>query len=362
MDDAIIDQLYEAAVVPELWPKVLQQFLQLTGAKDAMVSNWHKGAVRAVSTTPEFQQMWWDVMERYPGPSNERTVQLFATKHAGFLVDTDVFAPETLHDVPIYRDFFIPRGYGSATATAIFVPTGDIFCLHLERSLAEGTFAPAIVKRLDAIRPHLARAGLISARLDAMRATTLAQALDTVALPAAVLGRGGRIVAANARLDAFEPAIVLDLPSRIVLTDPAADRLLVKALEALGNPRHNGAVQSIAIPAREQRPPVIVHLAPIRGAAHDVFARAHALLVATPVVPKDVPTSDVVQGLFDLTPSEAKLATLIAAGHRPVGAAAKLGVTQETARTTLKHVLAKTGLNRQADLVGLLTGAAFPGR
>jgi DNA-binding CsgD family transcriptional regulator len=100
-------------------------------------------------------------------------------------------------------------------------------------------------------------------------------------------------------------------------------------------------------------------LIPIKGAAHDVFASAVAILVATLVVPKDVPTANVVQGLFDLTPAEAKLATLVAAGYPPRDAAARLGVTEETARTTLKHVLAKTGLHRQADLVGLLRGASL---
>jgi DNA-binding CsgD family transcriptional regulator len=98
---------------------------------------------------------------------------------------------------------------------------------------------------------------------------------------------------------------------------------------------------------------------PICGAAHDIFTHAAAILVATPVVPQDVPSADVVQGLFDLTPSEAKLAALIAAGHPPREASLKLGVAEETARTTLKRVLAKTGLHRQADLVGLLRGASL---
>lgn len=108
---------------------------------------------------------------------------------------------------------------------------------------------------------------------------------------------------------------------------------------------------------RENQPPLILHLTPIRGVAHDIFSRAASILVVTPVVVKDVPTADVVQGLFDLTPAEARLAALIAAGHRPREAAAALGVMEETARSTLKRVMAKTGLHRQADLIGLLRGA-----
>jgi DNA-binding CsgD family transcriptional regulator len=98
----------------------------------------------------------------------------------------------------------------------------------------------------------------------------------------------------------------------------------------------------------------------VRGAAHDVFARARAVLIATPVVAREVPSAEVVQGLFDLTPAEARLAALIAAGDAPVPAAAKLGITPSTARSVLKRVFQKTGVSRQAELVGLLAGTALP--
>ena len=80
----------------------------------------------------------------------------------------------------------------------------------------------------------------------------------------------------------------------------------------------------------------------------------------TPVVRRDVPTADVIQGLFDLTPAEARLAGTIAAGSRPRDAAVQLGVTEESARTTLKRVFLKTGVYRQAELVALLSGAQVP--
>ena len=155
------------------------------------------------------------------------------------------------------------------------------------------------------------------------------------------------------------PHVVQDRPSRLALANVAADRLLAEAVSALDGPPHDVVVRSIPIPAGEQHPPVIVHLTPIRGAAHDIFSRAAAILVATPVVPREVPTADVVQGLFDLTPSEAKLASSIAAGHQLRRAAQQLGWTYETARTTLKRVMTKVGVERQADLLRLLTSGSL---
>ena len=134
------------------------------------------------------------------------------------------------------------------------------------------------------------------------------------------------MLAANPLLTAMMPEVVQDRPSRLALTDAAADALLVAALDCLAVAAHDLAVRSIPLKGREGRPPVIIHLVPVRGAAHDIFAQAMAILVATPIVPKDVPTADIVQGLFDLTPAEARLAALIAAGHPPRKAALKLGV------------------------------------
>lgn len=95
--------------------------------------------------------------------------------------------------------------------------------------------------------------------------------------------------------------------------------------------------------------------------ARDVFANSAAILVATPLQPHRAPGADIIEGLFDLTPAEARLAVMIAEGLTPRNASQRLGVTEGTARTTLKRVLAKTGSRRQSDLVGMLRGAARPG-
>jgi DNA-binding CsgD family transcriptional regulator len=105
---------------------------------------------------------------------------------------------------------------------------------------------------------------------------------------------------------------------------------------------------------------MVVHVLPVSGAASDVFALARTIIVVTPVVPRDVPAAKVIQGLFDLTPGEAKIAALIGAGDQPREAAAQLGIAEETARSFLKRVFAKTGVRRQAELVALLGGASLP--
>ena len=60
--------------------------------------------------------------------------------------------------------------------------------------------------------------------------------------------------------------------------------------------------------------------------------------------------------LFDLTPMEARVARAIAEGKTTEAVSIIHGVSRETIRTQLAAVLGKTGLNRQAELVALLSG------
>lgn len=72
--------------------------------------------------------------------------------------------------------------------------------------------------------------------------------------------------------------------------------------------------------------------------------------------------------LFQLTPAEARLACLLADGLSTEEAAFELGVSRNTIRSQLQAVYAKTGTNRQGDLVRMLLssvatlaqGAALP--
>jgi DNA-binding CsgD family transcriptional regulator len=156
------------------------------------------------------------------------------------------------------------------------------------------------------------------------------------------------------------PAVVQDRRERLTLVDQAADALLADALARLERPPGIGGVQSIPLPAQDDRPPMVVHVLPVRRAAHDIFMQAASIVVIMPVDRASVPTAEVLEGLFDLTPAEARVARGIGAAQNVEALATALGVSRETVRVQLKAVLAKTGLNRQAELANLLSGLALP--
>jgi DNA-binding CsgD family transcriptional regulator len=131
--------------------------------------------------------------------------------------------------------------------------------------------------------------------------------------------------------------------------------------EALGTLPLAGSrtVKSIPVAATVGHVPMVLHVIPVRGSARDIFTQATALLVVTPVDRAAVPTAEVLQGLFDLTPAEARVARGIGQAETIDTLADATGVNRETVRSQLKAVLSKTGLSRQQELVSLLAGKAF---
>jgi DNA-binding CsgD family transcriptional regulator len=74
----------------------------------------------------------------------------------------------------------------------------------------------------------------------------------------------------------------------------------------------------------------------------------------TPLTQQSSPAPELLQALFDLTPAEARVASMLIDG-KSVDAISRIqGVSLNTVRTQLKSVFVKTGVERQVDLVSML--------
>ena len=352
-DEQVLDRIYEAGAIPELWPKLLEEFDRIADVAGSVLFAVRNGAVRWVAS-PSFSDLATGYMERGYAGNDNRTARLLGAHHAGFLTDLDVFSREEWEADPIRRSYWEPRGYGWGVATNVEVPTGDLLIFHGERRLEQGPPDRATIERLDRLRPHLARAAMLTNRISFERVQAAVAALEIVGIPAAVLDERGQAIATNTLIDKITPGVVQSRPSRLALTHAGADLMLASTLATLRDTVSLGLRQSIPVPATEDHPPVVVHVHPVRGLARDVFTRASAILLVTPVEAHAVPTASVIQGLFDLTPAEAKVARGLAAGQTVADIAQAHGTSETTVRNQVRAVFGKTGMHRQADLVGLL--------
>lgn len=354
-EDELLDRIYEAGAIPELWPEVLAEFDRLAEAAGSVLFAVRNGAVRWAASEP-FEELARGYMANGYAGSDNRTVRLLSQQHAGFLTDLDVFTREEWEADPIRRSYWSPKGYGWGVATNVEVPTGDLLIFHGERRLQQGPPGRDVIARLNRLRPHLARAAMLTNRISFERVQAAVIALELVGIPAAVLDERGQALVTNSLLDKLNPGIVQARPSRLALAHAGADALLSRAIEAARRNGLLGPPQSIPVPATEEHSPMVVHIHPVRGVARDVFTRAAALMLVTPVEIAEVPSATVVQGLFDLTPAEAKVARGLASGQTVHDIAGSHGTSATTVRNQVRAVFAKTGMHRQADLVGLLRG------
>jgi DNA-binding CsgD family transcriptional regulator len=358
MNTQLIDRIYESALVPELWPDVLDELAQLVEARGAQlfavrekVMNWTTSAALTDIFKSYVNDGWF--------ARCDRRVCLFSQNKPSFLVEHDFWTNEQLDGNEIYRDFFRPHGLGWSASTGLAMPTRDNIVFTVERDFKRGPIEPDKINALNELRPHLARAALIAARLSLKSVQGASNTLTALGLPALVLDEDGVVVEANVLMQDLSEHIHWRAQGRIVLNDKTANALLWAALPALDNLTEPSA-RSFVMRAQADRAALVTHLVPIKRSANDLFGRSYALLVATPVTAGRAPPVELLRSLFDLTPSEARVARGLAAGESLDDIAENGGVSRNTVRAQLQRVMDKIGCTRQAEVTALLSSVTPP--
>jgi DNA-binding CsgD family transcriptional regulator len=197
----------------------------------------------------------------------------------------------------------------------------------------------------------------MAARLQLERAHIAGETLAALGLPALVLDEQGKVLAANSLVESLRDYVCWRALDRLSLKDKAADRFL---RDAIARVDVTGSLRSFPVRAAGAEAMMVAHVIPIRLSARDIFARCAAALVLTPVTLPQAPPVELVQSLFDLTPAEARVARSLASGETVETIAADGGVSLSTVRTHVRGILAKTGCDRQVEVVALLAGIARP--
>jgi DNA-binding CsgD family transcriptional regulator len=179
--------------------------------------------------------------------------------------------------------------------------------------------------------------------------------LNAMRLPAIALDQHGCVVDVNAAAEAVFDSNIKIKDRRLFVRDPDSRNLLKVSIDQLtGPPRLNPLAMEPVIVPRMDKLPVIVRIWPFEGPENSPAQEVRALLTLNALGPRPGPPPAILAKTFRLTPSEAKLACIIARGAPPDIAARELKISRETARNQLKSVFAKTDTHRQSELVALL--------
>lgn len=348
--DALIEMIYEAGLMPELWPVTLDRLANALGARGALFMMQSGGSERWTAST-RLEPVMQDFVDQGWAHDNVRSARCRAAgPHPGFFTDLDLVSLEEAETLPIYTKFLKPRGLEAGAATLIQGFDTDALMVTIE-GFSSHAAAGMAVHTLNKLRPHIARATAISAKLKLEQAGAAVAALAAFGTAAAVLAEDGRVLSANSAFVGWIGDVFSYVHGRLTVSDIRSNQQFKDALAAT----NRGMGRSIAV-HRDGKPKFVLHLVPFVQSAREVFQ------VGTCLAAVDVPSKpavlevEIIQKLYDLTFAEAKVASLVANGGTPLEVARFLNVSVETVRTHLKHAFEKTGAGRQAVLASQLRG------
>ncbi|MCD4658532.1 helix-turn-helix transcriptional regulator [Agrobacterium sp.] len=342
----IIDDIYEAALFPDRWAKVIATIGQRLDFWGGALT-WGKGEEEAWLFTPNLQELMQAFMEGGWNHRNDRLTRAVREGQFSFVHDFDVFTHDEWAGLPIVRDFLMPRGLGYGAATQVAPPDHPEMTVLFERKLDSGVIGPETMAALGRLRPHIARSLTLATRLQRQRADAMTLGLNAIGAPAAVLQASGRVLSANGLFQTLQKCISTRARDRISISDERVNRLLYKALAGRG-------VSSFPMPTSEERA-CILHVIPLRKDALDLSPNGSAIVLISQPVGAVADATLLLKGLYDLTRAEARVALEIMKGLSLPSVAKQLQISHETVRSNAKSIYAKTGSTGQTDLVRRLS-------
>lgn len=264
---------------------------------------------------------------------------------------------EDLISQDIYKAFLEPRQlhYGAGVN---YLVSGDVSAVQMVlRPREVGPFSESELEDWNRLIPYVKaalRSSLEQSRLQAEN--------ELFSKHFASLGAGLFVLTPEARVMRSNSAAnevvarrtdILIQDGQLSFTRPSVDEEFRKALRRLATEK-NPEWHKIAVRADQtlDTPPLLAILSAVPHTS--IFKSFSILLYLVESRPASAVDSKVFEKLFGWTPTEAKLAALLAAGHSLEEAAGQLNFSKQTGRTHLKHLFTKTGFTRQGELIVLI--------
>lgn len=360
-----VEAIYAAAAAPEIWPRALDEIaLCFNAIGTVMILQQTDGTVATMESPAlslaarDYEQGGWKLDFMVP-----RVIEISATSRFGCYTDRHLATPDEIASHPFYTQFRARHGLGPFLGGVFFVRDGRPVILTMQGRKGRRPFTDEEIKDYALLVRHVERSLQLSLRiLEAEhREEILADALSRLDCGVILLDGTGHIEYMNPAADPMVGGEIAIVDRQLRLIGNVHTGFQRALSHVLSGEFHTGQPQPTGFLVRGPRIAQQLALYILPAIASEVGRKHQWLSNARVVVliidqPGGQPIDPaVVRSLFNLTPGEARLASLIGAGRTPREAAAALNITEGSARTILKRVFSKAGVSRQAELSAMLS-------
>jgi len=362
----IVGAIYDAAVEPELWTGTLERLTAFLGgnASNLFMSTGQRetvGFMASAHVEPAFNDAYRD----YYASIN---VWIQAAYEARLpIVDprvcSEFYPVADLERSEFYNDFLRPQDFHDGCGGPLRYDGAEMSVATVLRPRTAKPFDRHEVKLMRELMHHLARAIDLHRNLTELhRARDAAMDLpDRLEVGVLLCDPGGRVTYMNRRARAItdqNDGLSLDREGQCQAATRGDTQSLQATVAGAVRTAANGGGTSggtLSLQRPSGLPPLSVVVSPLRDSPFDVApGRPAAVVFVSDPARMHEPPASVLASLFGLTPTEGRLAALMATGVSLAEAAAVMEITIGTARGHLKRIFRKTDTRRRSDPVRLV--------
>lgn len=361
--DAIAALFYEGVLQPQAWQ----------GGMEAMCSRLQAGVFHGFTLdfsgapTPDsvgnlesfgLHARHMAEYETYHAGNDPRLAATLRVAPGGVMLDHEHFSAREAQRNPVYADWLVPLGLKHTAGVVVRMEGSAQDIISFMRPRDARPYTANDKRFIEQLIPDVARAAKLRARmLDLSRRATLGlAALDVLPQGVAVVDAQCRIHHANAAMEqllAGSDALRVR-HGRIGCVDVAAHTQLHRlAAAACASP---GRAGGLTLP-QDRSPRLAISVLPLQACHAWAALRQAPMALLVAVIPGGAVAgmdNALIGDMLGLSPTEARLALVLASGKTVKDFAAIHGCTWNTARSHLANLLGKTGCRRQAELVQLV--------
>jgi DNA-binding CsgD family transcriptional regulator len=367
---ALIDDIYGAILDKSRWLDVLRQTTQFVDAQ-AGVLLWRSevsGAADPVYYSFGIESRYAESYMECYAEFDPLMVAMCSRETGDVASATELVPRSEFVESRFYKDWAQPQGWVRSVHVNLAKSPASFVYLSLWRDGTSGSEGWPAMDRLRLLASHLRRAVQVRKFVDrhAAEAATLGDTLDGIGPGIFFVNADAHILEANANGRAMleQGTLVREHGGRLIPADRDAEQGLAEIFCGFesGNPASIVQSASVLLSARTSEPFVARVLPLIEGARRrtdNAYTAVAAVFVQKASF--DLPSSrEVIARTYKLTPTELRvLLAIVDVGGVPKVSEA-MGISASTVKTHLRRLFAKTGTDRQADLVKLVAAYANP--